>query len=213
MPAKHENVLLVEGAEDREVIYQLCNHYKIDNTALFSVEPKEGYERLRDDLAVRSKVPGLKTLGAVIDADTDVEQRWQSVRVALAKSGYTSLPEFPRESGTIIPASERLPRLGLWLMPDNRLSGMLEDFLQRLVHEREPLLPRAQAAVEALPEAERRFQPVHHSKAIIHTWLAWQEIPGTPLGLAVKRRYLDGDHELAQRFVRWLRELFSQPAA
>lgn len=211
MPAKNENVLLVEGAEDREVIYQLCNHHKIDNTSLFSVEPKEGYERLRDDLAVRSKVPGIKTLGAVIDADTDVEQRWQSVRVALAKSGYTGLPEFPGESGTIIPASEHLPRLGLWLMPDNRLSGMLEDFLQRLVQEKDSLLPRAQAAVETLPEAERRFQPVHHSKAIIHTWLAWQVIPGTPLGLAVKRRYLDGDHELAQRFVRWLRELFSQP--
>jgi hypothetical protein len=35
-----DRVLLVEGRDDREVIYQFCNHYQIDNKNLFSVEAK-----------------------------------------------------------------------------------------------------------------------------------------------------------------------------
>jgi hypothetical protein len=45
-------------------------------------------------------------------------------------------------------------------------------------------------------------------KAQLHTWLAWQDEPGTQLGLAVKRRYLQGDAPLAADFVHWLKRLF-----
>lgn len=29
------------------------------------------------------------------------------------------------------------------------------------------------------------FKKVHHSKAVIHTYLAWQDEPGNPLGQAI----------------------------
>jgi hypothetical protein len=51
-------------------------------------------------------------------------------------------------------------------------------------------------------------KPTYETKALIHTWLAWQEEPGTPLGLAIKRQYFAGDAPLAAEFVNWLKRLF-----
>lgn len=208
MPSKPRRVLLVEGREDREVIYQFCNYHQFDNRRLFEIEAKGSYEQLRDDLSVRPRT-GIEVIGAVVDADTDLPQRWQSLREALDQSGYAHLPTTPAEAGTIIePGSDLLPRAGIWLMPDNRLTGMMEDFLQRLVRKGDSLLPRAYQSVDGIPLPERRFQQVHHSKAVIHTWLAWQEVPGTSLGHALTRHYLDANDVLASRFLEWLKSLF-----
>lgn len=95
-------------------------------------------------------------------------------------------------------------------MPDNAQGGMLEDFLLRLIPRTDVLLAHAQQTVATLPE--QRFAAAHRAKAEIHTWLAWQEHPGTPLGLALRRRYLDADHALAQRFHDWLVALFEIPS-
>ena len=73
------------------------------------------------------------------------------------------------------------------------------------------LLERAVSCVDGIPPEQRRFRDTYRSKALIHTWLAWQEEPGTPLGLAVTKRYLDADHALARQFVQWLRRLFPPP--
>ena len=72
-----------------------------------------------------------------------------------------------------------------------------------------PAKPGRILLVEGVEDREVVYQFCNYrSKALIHTWLAWQEDPGTPLGLAVTKRYLDGDHALAQQFVQWLLRLF-----
>jgi hypothetical protein len=213
MSAVPGHILLVEGRDDEEVIYQLCNHHRFDNQLRFTVEQRNGYERLRNVVSVRPRAPGIDILGIVVDADADPADRWRSLCSALALSGYTNLPEAPDEHGTIIPAEGTLPRIGIWLMPDNKIVGMLEDFLHRLVREGDSLIARAHTAVDGIPTNERLFRDTYRSKAILHTWLAWQEEPGTPLGLSVTRRYLDGDHDLARSFIGWLDRLFPSPPA
>ena len=202
-----DRVLLVEGRDDREVIYQFCNHYKINNKKLFSVEAKNGIENLLDDLRIRVRT-GVKVLGAVIDADVDPNARWEQVCTALADYGYV-LPTQPIREGTILEApNSRRPQLGIWLMPDNQMSGMLEDFLLRLANEEDRLISRAENVVDSIPETERLFANPKRSKAIIHTWLAWQEEPGTSLGLSITRRYLDPTRNPAPEFKQWLEKLF-----
>jgi hypothetical protein len=207
-----DHVLLVEGPVDREVVYHLCNHHRLDNRGRFETEAREGYEEVRDNVSIRLRTPTIRTLGIVVDADEDLARRWNDLRAVLARGGYTSLPDTPDEHGTIIPAEGTLPRIGIWLMPDNKLLGMLEDFLHRLVREGDSLIARAHTAVDGIPTNERLFKDTYRSKAILHTWLAWQEEPGTPLGLSVTRRYLDGDHDLARSFIGWLDRLFPSPA-
>ncbi len=202
-----DRVLLVEGRDDREVIYQFCNYFSIDNRTLFSIEAKDGVENLIDDLKVRIRT-GVKVLAAVIDADIDRSARWEQVCAAIEVHGY-NLPNAPTQEGTILDApNASRPKLGIWLMPDNQAPGMLEDFLLRLTNESDPLIVRAESVVDRIPEAERLFERTKRSKAIIHTWLAWQEEPGTSLGLSITRRYLDPTRNPAPEFRQWLEQLF-----
>ena len=50
---------------------------------------------------------------------------------------------------------------------------------------------------------------VHFAKAKIHTWLAWQEDPGTPMGSAVTKKYLTTTPPICQAFVNWLNALYN----
>ena len=158
-------------------------------------------------LPVRLKASDLERLGIVVDANTDIEARWQALRNILVKSGYANVPTAPDSGGAIIKQDER-PVVGVWLMPDNKLAGMLEDFIKFLVPQGDSLLKRAKDCVERIPEQDRRFPPERQSKAEIHTWLAWQEEPGKPLGQAITARYLDADAPHAQQLMEWIRQLF-----
>lgn len=210
MPPKPERVLLVEGRDDEEVVYQFCNRHKLKNQDLFNVEVKKGYDSLRDNLTVRP-LTGAKIIGAIVDADVDPLGRWHSLRSGLVEVGYHDFPTEPLEGGVIIPGVSGLPSIGIWLMPNNKKEEMLEDFLQSLIQEGDALLARAITCVDDIPLQERKFRETHRSKALIHTWLAWQEEPGTLLGSAVTRRYLDGHHPLALEFLNWLQRLFPKP--
>ena len=88
------------------------NYHSINNRVLFDVEPKDGYESLRDDLMVRP-LTGVQIIGAIVDADTDPHGRWHSLRSGLLDSGYTDFPTAPAEGGTIVPGISGLPSIGI----------------------------------------------------------------------------------------------------
>ena len=58
-------------------------------------------------------------------------------------------------------------------MPDNRTTGILEDFLRFLVPQPSPLFEHVKMSVAAISDSDRLFRPVAEPKAVIHTWLAW----------------------------------------
>ena len=76
-------------------------------------------------------------------------------------------------------------------MPDNRLPGMIEHFLAFLVSDNDKLLPHVDRFLTGIPSADRLFSDSASPKAHIHAFLAVQEKPGKPLGLAITFRYLD----------------------
>ncbi len=95
-------------------------------------------------------------------------------------------------------------------MPNNNQDGMLEDFIRFLIPNDDKLLPQAINVLEKI-EAEgiNNYSKVHKSKAVIHTWLAWQEKPGTPLGQAITARYLITDNQvLCDSFMEWVKRVF-----
>lgn len=49
---------------------------------------------------------------------------------------------------------------------------------------------------------------VHRSKAKIHTFLAWNDEPGLPMGSAITARVLDPSLGSAKIFVDWLERCF-----
>ena len=161
-------------------------------------------------LPIELKRSDLGHLGIVVDADTDLSARWKSLRNTLLNAGKVSVPKNPDCNGTIVVLQrpDRTVKVGIWLMPDNQLPGMLENFIEFLVPSGDALWTKAVACVEQLSEGERRFRPNHEIKAQVHTWLAWQEDPGTPLGQAVTKRYLDANAPHAHQLIDWIRRLF-----
>jgi hypothetical protein len=198
-------VLLVEGKDDEHVFYALLEFYGIPE--VFKIKDKEGIDNLLGTLDVELLASELGQLGIVIDADTDLAKGWQRTKNILQNSGYTNLPALPDPEGTVI-VEEGHPKVGVWIMPDNRLPGMLEHFVSFLVPEGDVLWERANDCIRGIPDGDRRFAEAHLIKAQIHTWLAWQVDPGTPLGLAITKRYLEPGSAHAQQLMNWIRTLF-----
>lgn len=201
------NKLLVEGKNDQHVIWALCQKFQVKET--FDVIDLEGLPKLLEDIEVRPKAQSdLTCLGIVVDADENISQRWAQIKGRLEKSGYT-LPDKPDVQGTVI-EPPGLPKVGIWLMPNNKDNGMVEDFIRLLVDDGDDSLAFAEETITALENKNlQKYIPNYRPKAVIHTWLAWQEDPGTPLGQAITKKYLLTDKDLCQQFVHWLDRVFN----
>ncbi|MBI5082412.1 MAG: hypothetical protein HZB17_14090 [Chloroflexi bacterium] len=203
--------LLVEGKDDVKVIGALCAKHTLPNVINIETPKDEGIEALLRQLPIKLREENWRTLGIVVDADQDISARWQAVKDRLAANGYADIPSSPPLTGWI---SSTLPkRVGVWLMPDNRNLGMLEDFARHLIPNNDPLLPKAEKVLSEI-ESEKfnRYSLVHRPKALIHTWLAWQEKPGMPMGQAITAQVLLHNAEISNSFIAWLKRLFDLPA-
>ena len=94
--------------------------------------------------------------------------------------------------------------------PNNETNGMIEDFISFLIPEDDELLPIVENHLSAIEDQNLNpYKDIHRSKALISSWLAIQKDPGTPMGLAITKRYLDIDEATCQIFMDWLRRLFN----
>lgn len=199
------NLLWVEGKDDRAVVESLMQAHAVPET--FKVQAKDGVEELLSAFPIEVRAPRLGRFGIVVDANGDPRARWEAIRSALLSAGYTAVPEQPAAEGTVLNGGELHPVVGVWIMPDNGSPGALEDFAATLVPENDRLWARAARAVDSIPGDERRFPSGRRSKAHVHTWLAWQEYPGSPMGQAIGKGDLDAGAPIAARFVDWVRRL------
>ncbi len=201
-------VLMVEGPDDEHVVKNICGQRQLGT--IECILSYGGKDRLIDGISVRLKQSEICALGVILDADTDLEARWQAVAYRLSIAGYTNVPAAPAPEGIVIdsPSNSLLPRVGVWLMPDNRTSGILEDFLLFLVPPGDGLLASVDQAIGSIPPDQRRFPELREAKARIHTWLAWQREPGKPFGQAISARYLDPNLPAASIFASWLQRTF-----
>ena len=210
-------VLRVEGKDDKYVIENLLSRHGIDHTGVDIKWSKRGdddgggKDGLLDGMRLAVTTSTERAVGFVLDADSDPRNRWRGVRTRLGGVGLV-LPEEIPEGGFVGDAPAFQARVGVWLMPDNRGSGALEEFLRGLVDEEDPLLPLAETSTATASERGAAFRATHRRKAVLHTWLAWQQRPGLPYGLAITARYFRHDSASALAFVEWFRRVFAVSA-
>lgn len=208
-----KNCLLVEGKNDQHVIWNLAERLRLRET--FDVQAKDSYFQLLQVLPIILKSTNTwKRLGIVVDADVDLNAHWQAIRDILEKSGfYSNLPMvLPKEGLVCEPDDREQLVVGVWIMPDNQLQGMIEDFVIDMIPNctEDPLLQKVDCVLRELEEKHlNRYKLVHRSKARIHTWLAWQDEPGMPMGITITKQILSTEHELCCRFVNWLDKMFA----
>lgn len=199
-----EQLLLVEGKDDLHVFSNIFEKHSVKRS--FKPEDKDGDE-IYKSIPIYLKTD-VSTIGIVIDADENINSKWNKLKSILSASGY-ELPKLPSPTGTII-KKESFPKVGIWIMPDNNANGMLEDFVKQLVPKDDLLMDYVEHSLDKLEiKGINKYKAVHKSKARIYTWLAWQETPGTPMGLAIKKTFLDTNKELCLKFVDWINKLFN----
>jgi hypothetical protein len=211
-PADNSNRCIVEDRETWATVIGLMRHH-------MPLWPKEGAKEApvyikTDSEITKLKLPVLKlefedsnrkALGVVIDAETNANSVWQRALPFLQGTFQTVPNDLPAEGLVLTRDDGR--RFGLWVMPDNRSSGMVENFLADLVREgAHDLWQFAKECVQAAREREATFREIHRPKANLHTYLAWQDPPG--FNAAVVSQVLDPNAAKALAFVEWFRRLY-----
>lgn len=215
-----ERVLLVEGKDDLHVMTNLFEVRNVPDT--FQVrcpgsEPDEiengGVDKLLDSIPYRLASSELERLAVVVDAnDKGPGAGWDAIRQRLAAAGHDGVPKAHSPEGTIVelslrPGTPRSVRFGVWIMPDNRSLGMLEDFFAGLIREDDEMIPFVDRFLGSIPTDQRRFVPAHQPKARVHSWLAVSERPGRPMGQAIKAdRQLDANSPAVEPFLKWIND-------
>ena len=197
------HVLLVEGPDDKHVIWQICN--RSPETPDFYIADRGGIEPLLDAVGAELNAPGRRVLGILTDADDDLPARWAAITNRLAEEGV-QVPNSPEQDGIVIDTVGK-PRVGIWLMPDNVSLGELEGFVSQMIPTGDPVWPLSQRYIDDIPAHERKFAQSKTLRAQIHAWLATREDP-RQMGLAIRTRDLAINNPLSQRFLRWLSHLF-----
>ena len=201
-----KKVLLVEGKNDCHVVCALCKAHGLpESFGLYDCESNGGVLKRLNALILQPDMP--ETIGVVLDADANIaNSRWQQIQDKIKLHRY-DFPKNPNPEGAILPANGDKPKLGIWLMPNNENPGMLEDFLMPLAN-KESIAFAAESVKTAKEKGVTTFKDVDHSKAVLHTYLSWQDEPGKPLGQSITSNVLNPDTEIAHVFTSWLKNLF-----
>ncbi len=205
--------LHVEGKNDQHAIIHLLIRHGIDYDAkdwpatFPSIEAIGSKEDLLAGTETAVRLSNNLSIGFVLDANSSLQDRWTSIKSHLEKVGMEVPDEIP-VGGFVGDAEEFQARVGVWLMPDNQRVGTLEEFLQTLIDESDELISLAEKSSDRAKKLGASFRDVDRNKAIMHTWLAWQETPGLPYGTAIRARFFRHDSSAANAFVAWFRIVF-----
>ena len=152
----NEKTLLVEGWGDYHVIFELYKALADPSKSTFAIEPKRGYNNVLRQISPIVKQRQTQRLGIVVDANDDWHKRWKDVTLCLNEAGIERVPVLPAATGTIIEETitPRRPRIGVWLMPDNRSDGEREDFVAGMIRGHDQLFQRCEEFVESIPSLE-----------------------------------------------------------
>ncbi len=203
---KLKKQLLVEGKDDLHVVYAFCEQYKLPQN--FEVIDCKGIPKLKDLVPrIFKQTQDLDTIGVIVDADTNLQSIWDFLKDSFTKQGFVFPKNIPL-NGLILSNSDD-KKIGIWIMPNNDLTGTLEDFVKLLIPNNDNL---KQVVEDTLIDIENKklnkYAQKDRQKAFINTWLAWQEKSGIQMGQAITSKILSTNNQNAQNFSNWLINLF-----
>lgn len=206
--------MVVEGEEDKFALIQLMGCHidwpdSRDKAPVWVEVGGSANEILATGyISSKLKESDVSVLGIVLDADEEIAGRWKRIG-SLCADIFPKMPDTIPSEGLILENEDGM-RFGVWIMPDNKRSGMLETFLQQLVPDGSmPILEYARHTVMEAREKGATCRESHLDKAYVHTWLAWQDPPGQSFGRAITKSIFDPCSTFAVPFISWFRKLYS----
>jgi hypothetical protein len=198
VPFTSPKVLIGEGKDEVNFFTALLAHLQLTD---FQVEEYGGKGNLTKYLREFSVRPGRQQVVALAitrDADGDVGQVFQSIGTLLT---YNQLPA-PSAAGQIIAGS---PRVGVFILPDNRRPGTLEDLCLDAVQGDGAMKCVQDYFNCVIQNTPRHPKPI--AKAQLHAWLASQVDPDLRLGEAALRGIWPWSAQAFQPLIQFLQVL------
>lgn len=208
--------LRVEGPDDQHTLIHLLIRHGLEYETEEGLWPAK-LPKVKEASGRDGVLAGMKeavrlgtdlTMGFVLDANDSLGGRWRSISDRLSSVGVADIPEVIPSNGYIGFSEQYRTRVGVWLMPNNRTQGALEQFLETLIADGDALFVHARQTTTDASRIGAPFRKADEAKARLHAWLAWQEEPGRPYGVAVRAKYFGHDSQEAAAFVDWFQRLY-----
>lgn len=171
----HPKLLLVEGTHEEKLFNRLL---RISSNIDIQVLPILGKYRFREQIEIISKMDNfssIESLGLVRDADNSFENEFTSLVDALIHANL-SAPERP------MTLSGGTPKVGIFIAPNNKNPGSIENLLLESVHD-DPALKCVNNYMDCLVRIQNMEHP-HESKARVQIYLAKESDGELHMGIA-----------------------------
>lgn len=222
-----ENLLLVEGNADRDFFDMLCSALSI--SPKIQVAPpkdlggkyntKQGVlNYLKTILLPQLNDGRVQRLAIVVDADyaeshgLGVAGTLKQIKEIVEPFGFELPENASHQNGFFFKNSDGLPDFGVWIMPNNKEDGMLEDWVKSCITQTEQdLFHHAEKTVADLStHGLQKFKPIHITKTQVATWLAWQSLPKYSVDRVLDKNDLliDKNSMLYQNLANWLKNIY-----
>jgi len=220
------NLLLVEGYNDKSLLERICKHYninaKIDVATPVDYIPSEhgGFNSKRGVIEslsyflpmLEDEDASVKRLALILDADISGENNGgfkctiEQIKDKASRHSYSKNHRYVN-GGVEIPHSDsQMQPLKIWVMPNNKDDGSIENWIKNKIIE--PELELFNHACDVVSKIKnKKFSVNSVIKAEIATWLAWQNQPGRTVGYCFKdgQNLIDIEHAEFKSFLNWLR--------
>lgn len=202
-------VIFTEGQDDCYTIIAICEKFGVIKS--FGFYDSGGKDECMKAFSVRLEASNApEKIAIILDADENLLGKWDSIRTIL-KPYKVEVPKSPDEKGSIFSFDQgdgKVIKLGVWIMPNNRINGMLEDLCIQFANK-----DTIKLAEDYVGECKKKglwnCTDSHLSKSILHAYLAVQDEPGKPIGLSIKNNNLKIQGEDVLNLMNWINNVFN----
>ena len=186
-----EKLLLVEGKDEEFFFEKLLQKHNIQEIQVIAVYGKQRFRKYFPEL---KKISGfnkkVSSLAVIHDADKDAYGSFQSICSTLKRNGFTKLPKEPGSFALSDPKSSG-PKIGVFIIPNNKDAGMLESLCLSTV-ESEEIKECIDSFMECM-KSRCGKEPKNPAKARCKAFLSAGGEDASNLGIAAQKGYWDLD--------------------
>jgi len=223
-----KNILLVEGSNDKAFFERICKKHglnytvKVSNPVDFVPSDKGGFNSKQGVInSLETLLPLLEDedsafnkIAIILDADITGDNNGGFSKTISQVEGKAVDFKYNKHShcnpGIELKHTDKnMHALGVWVMPDNKSDGTIEDWIKNKIIESErQLFDHACKVVSNLPVT--KFSDNSIAKAELATWLSWQNQPGRTVAYTLKdgNELIDINDVKYKGLIDWLTNFF-----
>lgn len=209
-----KKILIVEGQEDENFFKELLRQLNLQ-----SIEVKSNPSGKGNAIDTFASVIQLENnasraqIGLVVDADFLANGGGYASTLQLLNQRINSaLTQHAGGGLKAVISTKPSLRVGAWIMPNNALDGYIEHFLESSLAAAEA--NRFQFASQSFNAAlnsglQFPMQSIHHGKARVGTYLAWQNPPRSSFAQCLHKGLLNSNSNYYVALSNWLNWLYT----